>query len=243
MEQIKVCGVQLKQSTNIEYNFKKHVYYIKNEDCDLLIFPECSLVGYSLERIKTYKENLSKYKNLETFHNKLIKLIRKTNKTVIFGSVLYNEKKRKFYNCAFIVNKYKISIYKKISLTEDENKLFSKGKSLLSFRIKNKTIIPIVCRDQSNIKLFEDIKKREPNLVIILSAHYYNPKEIFWKKTKNIAITIVRSIDYGVNILKVNSVGILGKKLSHGNSIFTDNYGKIKKILNEFDEDVIRITL
>ena len=243
MESLRIVGVQLEQSTDLEYNLKRHIEFIRKESCDLLIFPECSLVGYNLKNLEKYKNQKDKRDNLEFAHKKLIDVIKETKKTVIFGSILYDEQQKEIYNCAFIVSSNQTLVYKKISLTEDENFLFKPGNKLLSFYLKSKSIVPIVCRDQSNLDIFKEIKKINPDLLVILAAHYYYPKDIFWKRYKNIAIPIVRAVDYNINILKVNSAGTLEEKISHGNSIYVDKKGITHVILNEFDEETIKIIL
>ncbi|GAB6888633.1 hypothetical protein JCM13304A_21320 [Desulfothermus okinawensis JCM 13304] len=97
MEQLKIAILQLNTTTNIKNNFNKNIAYIKVDEGDSILFPECSLIG----------------KELLFYQIKLIDFINKNKKTVVFGSILKN-KKRELFNSAFVVSNNSIIIYKKI---------------------------------------------------------------------------------------------------------------------------------
>jgi predicted amidohydrolase len=242
MEQLKIAIVQLKGTINIKNNFNKHITYIKAINSDLILFPECSLLGYDIENIKKYKKNNEKYEELLFYHKELVNFIKKSGKTVIFGSIL-KDNKGNLYNSAFVVSNNLMKVYKKISLTEEEEGIFKKGNRLIHFELKRKRIAPIICRDQSNIKLFTKLKNKGVDVVLILSAHYYGIENINWKKYKNIAIPITRAIDFNISVIKANSIGIINNKLSHGNSLAVNKNGKLITLLDDLNEQFIEITL
>lgn len=244
MESLKIVAAQLKGTLDLDFNFNKHVEYIKNTDCDLLLFPECSLIGYDLENIFNYKRENSVIGKLETFHKELIEFIQNnTDKTVIFGSII-KDKNSNIFNCSFIVSKNFIKIYKKINLTEDEKSIFKPGKELVHFELKGKRVFTIICRDQSSLKIFYEFEKLKADLVLISAAHYYTVRDVLWKKYKNMAIPITRALDFGTYIVKANAVGLLnGDILSHGNSIAVSKEGKILGILDEFSESILEVTI
>jgi NAD+ synthase (glutamine-hydrolysing) len=221
-------------------NFRKHVKYVRVLNSELIVFPECSLVGYSLGALKKYKKDYE-YNKLKYIHKSLFNEVLKTDKTVVFGSIL--RENYLLYNCAFVVNKEGIKVYKKINLTEEEKDLFAKGKEILTFNIKGKKIGVIICRDQSYTDIFSAYKSKNINLMIILSAHYYKPSEVFWKKIKNLSIPIVRAMDFGITVAKVNTVGMLDKRVSHGNTLVVTKEGRILKILDEYNEGVVSVSL
>lgn len=241
MEYLKIAMVQLKETTDIETNFNKHIKYIKNINADLILFPECSLIGYEINNIKNYVDD-DNYKVLSSYNRKLIHIIKECDKSVIFGSIV-KDKKGYMYNSAFIVNKKLLKIYKKINLTEEENKIFKKGKNLVLFDIKGRKLAPIVCRDQSYPEIFYKLKNKGAEIILILSAHYYDMKDIIWKKYKNIAIPITRAADFKVSIIKANAVGVMGSRLSHGNSLAVNKEGKLITLLDDLNEQFSEIIL
>jgi predicted amidohydrolase len=77
-------------------------------------------------------------------------------------------------------------------------------------------------------------------MLLLMSAHYYKPKESIKRIDKNIAMPIVRAIDSGTLFFKVNTVGRNKKQLSLGSSIIVSPEGYILKKAGMLQEEIIK---
>ena len=153
---MKITLVQIKSSENISRNLEKHELYVRNINSDLIIFPECSLSGYNLKKIKHL--NKDSYAKIKIALHRMQELCVLENKTIILGMPLLE--KGYMFNCACLLKPDgKLSFYKKISLTEEEEDIFHKGKNIFTFTMFDKKFGLIICRDQSNVAVFEKLRK------------------------------------------------------------------------------------
>ena len=235
--QMMVSLIQMSCSNNLERNLKKHITYINKVRSDIIVFPECSLTGYDLQYLKKYhKEKV--FSRLQQAFEKFHEISATEDRYIIIGTPYLM--KNRLYNCSYIFKPDGSSLlYFKRNLTEEERTVFSEGNRDVILDLNTARISIIICRDQSDPMLFKKLKQHGVDYIIIQSAHFYNPDDVFWKRNKNIAIPIARALDFGINILKVNAVGKLQKRISHGNSMVVDKHGRIIKILDEYNEDII----
>jgi predicted amidohydrolase len=123
--QYKVGFAQLKiEHKRIEKNLDKIIKITKENDFDLLVFPELSLSGYAFEN----KNELKKYsfKMDDKIFDDLVYLCKKDSKTIVFG---FSEKeKNNLYNSAIAITcSGKKYVYRKTHLFFNEKKLFKTG--------------------------------------------------------------------------------------------------------------------
>lgn len=233
--------IQLDLTHNILENFRKHEYYINNEESDLIIFPECSLTGYNANIFKkvAYKK---KYQRIKEVVKRICHLAEMGNKSVVIGIPVLED--GKLFNCGCLITPTgQLYQYKKISLTEEEKDIFYPGENILIFKLQNKKFGLVICRDQSNVALFNKLLKKNIDYLIIQSAHYYEPDIALWKRYKNIAIPITRAMDYGITILKVNTVGMLYGRISLGNSLVVNGNGRVLGMCDDINEGVLRLKI
>ena len=236
---MKISLIQMKLNDDLDYNLEKHKHYINTlKSSRLIIFPEYSLTGNAYHVLEQYK-NSDKYRLLESKTESLSRLAARYDTNIIIGTVLCQNDR--LYNAGCLIRSTKkISYYKKRYLTAEELRIFNRGDEPFVFRIGGKKFGLLICRDQSHVCLFDELQTRKVDYVIIQSAHYYIPDETLWRRYKNIAIPIVRAMDFRVTIVKVNAVGLLKNKiLSHGNTLCVDANGRLRHILDEYNEDIL----
>jgi len=229
---INICLAQVKIINNINKNFNKIVNILNEIDSNLYIFPEMMLTGYDINNIVSFNKIEEK-----------ILLLQKSltiDKMLIIGSAYY--KKNNIFNTALIITKNNLQIYYKNYLTEYDKKIFSKKENVLIVNFKDLKLGIIICRDQSSLELIHKYKNKI-DLLIQLSAHYYEFEEAIKKLDRNIAYPIIRAIDVNAFVCKVNCVGYLNNLISLGNSMVVDKKGLILKKASMFDEEIIQIKL
>ncbi|MFQ5454368.1 MAG: carbon-nitrogen hydrolase family protein [Candidatus Zixiibacteriota bacterium] len=236
---MKISLVQMELSDDLSINLEKHKNFIDSLKSNLIIFPECSLVGYNLKTLLKYKQK-EYYHQLEKAVKVLVSTAIEKNISIILGAVEHDN--AEFYNCGLHINsKGEIFCYRKITLTETEAEYFQAGNKPCIFKKSGIIFGHLICRDQSNLSLFSIMKEKKVQFLIIQSAHYYSRHIVSWKKQRNLAIPITRAEDYKFVVCKVNAVGSVNNLLAHGNSVFVDSKGMIIKILDDHQEKAITL--
>lgn len=217
---------------------------------DLVIFPECSLFGYSpadlLERESLVDEQL---KELKALHKELPAKI-----GVLVGAVTKNPSKRgrPYFNSVAFLQKGKAAKYFHKELHPvgdifDDGRYFEKGSiasNILQFM--GKKILVLICEDmwawpdkkgRSNYKEnpIEKLKGKKFDLVINVSA---SP---FWKEKpkarKHVAAQTAKLLK--APLVYVNTVGALDEVIYDGGSFVMDAKGKVTAQANFFKEELL----
>ena len=63
--------------------------------------------------------------------------------------------------------------------------------------------------------------------LVIVAAHFYEPREAIQKLDKNRALPIARAVENGLFVLKANAVGSANGTISCGDSIIVDPNGVV----------------
>jgi len=226
-----IIGCQVETTQNIDKNLDKVLNIIDEEMFNICIFPELHLTSYDFNYIKSLKH--------ETIENYLIEIKNKLkeNQIVIVGTVW------KRYNSAAIISKENISFYHKNTLTKDDKTFFIASKKIKTIEFMNYKIGFIICRDQNNINLINSYKNKKIDILIQLSAHFYEPPIAIRKIDKNIALPIVRAIDSNALLIKINSVGYLNNKISLGSSMIVNKKGVLLRQANKYNEEIIKFNI
>lgn len=235
-----VALVQMALSRDLESSFDAHLRFIEEAEAELIVFPECSLVGYDPKDfgyLKSERYQKEVGKKLELLDSKC----RVKNKRALVGTVLVEE--GGFFNCSVLLggNDAGDNIYRKRSLTEAEALFFTPGERGLIFEFNGQKFGVLICRDQSNLEYFSTYSDQGVSTVIIQAAHYYDPLESLWKKIKNVAIPVSRAADFKMNVYKVNAVGMLNGYLSLGGTAAVFAPGRVYEILDQHSERVLLV--
>ncbi len=116
---IKIGVSQIKNSTRVEENFSsimKALNHFQLTDTDLIIFPECSLSGFSA-KIKECTLDL-----VRDYLSEIEKWSKDHNKFVILPTAIVDQK---IYNTGFIFGNNMIERFYKLGLTDSEKTFFT----------------------------------------------------------------------------------------------------------------------
>jgi len=233
---------------DIEYNTNKIVDVIKkNQNADLIIFPEMVVVGYPLmDHIhdpiirRKNKEALERVKNLNS------------KPAIILGTFTESEnikeKAHPFYNSAIVYenNRTKAIVNKRLLPDYDvfdERRYFSFDTQFDPVIIKEFKVGILICEDiwdeEYDLKVAKKLIDNGAEILIVINASPYYigklelRKELVSKKSKQFSIPIVY----------VNLVGGQDEIVYDGQSFITNKYGQIIYKSRAFEEDVSLIEI
>lgn len=237
---------------NFSYNAQKILDFTnraKKENCDLIIFPEASLFGYSpmdlLERKSIVHAQLKEFYKLR---NKLPK-----NIFVLFGLFVFNTKKKgkPFFNSAALVQKGKKTLFFHKELLPsydvfDESRHIESGdisKNLI--KIKGLNCLVSICEDiwawpykKEKSKYYYNplhkLKKKNIDLVINISASPFSETKFLLRK-----YMLFKTSQYLKSpIIYLNMVGGQDELIFDGGSMVFNHQGGIIKLGNFFQEEM-----
>lgn len=223
----------------VRENIKKIEMYVDNANeyhCDLIVFPELALSGYSLRDIVRYA---SVSKGSAIFDN----LKRKSRKIDIVLGYDQNDNGY-FYNSAlYLSNGDIIHNYKKVHLPDygmfEESRYFRNGENINAFDTANGRVSMLICEDMFHLSAQNYVDKAESDILIILSA---SP---FWANSNKIKPEIWKTMCVNFAtlssnfVLFSNRVGFEDGVGFFGNSLCVDSNGNIIKEASLFKEEMV----
>ncbi|MBD3255233.1 MAG: NAD+ synthase [Candidatus Lokiarchaeota archaeon] len=217
---------------DIEYNRKKVIDIVKkNQDADIIIFPEMSLVGYPL--MDHIHDPLIRRKNLES-----IELIKELNSkaAIILGTFTeppeLREKIQKFYNSAIVIQGCEIKYIENKRLLPnydvfDERRYFSFDNKFIPVDINGVKVGILICEDiwdkSYNIKVGQNLVDNGAELLIVINASPYYISKFKIRKD----LICEKSKKLGVPIAYINLIGGLDEIVFDGQSFVSNKFGQI----------------
>jgi NAD+ synthase (glutamine-hydrolysing) len=228
---------------DIEFNEKKIIDIIQNnQEGDLIIFPEMSLVGYPL--MDHILDPIIQEKNKRSLE-KIKKLNSKP--TVILGTFTnppeLEDKIQHFYNSALVIEENQIKYIENKRLLPnydvfDERRYFSFDNKFEPVKIKGVKCGILICEDiwdeHYDIKVAENLINNGAEILIVINASPYHINK--FKLRTNLVCK--KSKDLAVPIVYVNMVGGIDEIVYDGQSFITNSYGQIIFKAKEFVEEV-----
>ena len=157
---------------------------------DLLIFPEMTLTGFSMNTAETLSDEADR----EFFAS----LARSFSCAVTYGSV------ENGFNCQITLDKNgeRIASYKKIHLFSyaDEDRFYSKGEKTVTFNLNGARITPFVCYDLRFAYLFWE--KAAETDIFLVNASWPASRSLHWK-----SLLRARAVENQAFVIGVNRTG------------------------------------
>lgn len=247
MRKLRVCMGQINPFVaNIDYNTEKIVKIIQeNQNADLIVFPEMSLVGYPL--MDHILDPLIQDKNEDAL-NKIKSIGSKA--TIIVGTFTQpteiSSSLQPFYNSAVVIEGNEIKYIENKRLLPnydvfDERRYFSFDKKFRPVEIKGLKVGILICEDvwddAYDIKVTNNLVSNDAEILIVINASpYYINKisvrhDLIKKKSKMFSIPIVY----------VNMVGGLDEIVYDGQSFITNKLGQVIYQAKTFEEDIVTV--
>ncbi|MGC9444306.1 MAG: carbon-nitrogen hydrolase family protein [Candidatus Methanospirareceae archaeon] len=232
---MRVAVAQIALSTEIEANVEKITRFISRaarEQIQLLCFPECSVTGYV--RDFTTVEHDAVLEALNHIHAHSMR----ESVSAIVGSPCLVQKARFNSALALLPTGERFSYYK-INLTAPETAYFHPGQEPTTFTVDMLTCGLLICRDQNDAMLAHAYKALGVDVLFILAAHYYEPREAERKLDKNRALPIARAVENRLFVLKANAVGSVDGTVSLGGSLIADPFGYVVQEADRHSEALL----
>jgi len=227
----------------------QYIVSAREKKCDLVVFPECCLIGY-------HPFDLLERTELVDQQNKALKQIIQqipAGIAVLIGVLSKNSAKKgkPYFNSAVLLQKNKIlkSFHKQLLPTEDvfDEARFIEAGDLKNnfFKYKNKNFFVTICEDiwawpkkngRSSYRTnpINKVPRKKVDLVINLSASPY-----FLEKLKLRESNVLQTARYfKAPMAYVNLVGGQDEIIFDGQSFLVDSNGKKKLLANAFAEQL-----
>ncbi len=170
-------------------------------DADLMIFPEMTLTGFSMDSLKTCCD--------EADRDFFAAIANRFSCAVTYGSV------ENGFNCQRTLDKNgnDIACYRKIHLFSfaGEDKFYSKGGETLTFELNGARITPFICYDLRFAYLFWD--KAAETDIFLVNASWPASRSLHWK-----SLLRARAIENQAFVIGVNRTGSDPKASYSGDS-------------------------
>lgn len=220
-------------------NIKKIEKYVNNaneDHCDLIVFPELALSGYSLRDIV---KDAGVSIDSAIFNN-----IKEKSKNIDIVLGYDQDDNGYFYNSALYFSKGDIvHNYKKVHLPDygmfEESRYFRNGESIDAVDTANGRVSMLICEDMFHLSAQNYVDKLETDILIILSA---SP---FWADNNKIKPEIWKTMCVNFArlssnfVLFSNRVGFEDGVGFFGNSLCVNPSGSIIKEAGLFKEEMI----
>lgn len=225
----------------LEKNTQKiidNIQQAKSQHCDLLIFPEMTIIGYPPKDLLLKKNLIDK--NLTLLHS----LIPYTENITIIVGFVDRDQQHNLYNAAAVISNQKIiKTYHKIHLPNydvfDEKRYFKSGNistNLDIFTIHNTKIGLSICEDiWIDNGPIQQQAKLGANLIINISASPFHAG----KATIRENLIAKRAKENNIPIIYTNLVGAQDDLIFDGRSYFFNEQGQKISQGKAFEEDFI----
>lgn len=194
---------------------------------DLILLPEMSFTGFSMNVIKTQEEKEETIQCIK-------ELCEKYNIAIGFGWVKKGLNKAENHYTVIDKTGKIVSDYTKIHpfSYSGEDKEFEGGNELSFFEFEKITFSTFICYDLRFPEIFQIASKRAD--VIIVPANWPAKREEHWK-----ALLKARAIENQVYIIAINCVGDIGGQLYTGYTCIINPNGE--ELLNIRNEENIKM--
>ncbi|MFL0245860.1 carbon-nitrogen family hydrolase [Candidatus Clostridium stratigraminis] len=215
---------------NKEKNKEKCRSFIKeakDKACDLIIFPEMTLTGFSMNTKEIAEDNND---TIDWFKNKAINY----GLYIGFGHVVrMNEKCENRFTIVSPDNKEILSYAKIHPFSYSlEDKYYKGGNSILLTRISGFMISPFICYDLRFPEIFQ-IASKECHLITV-AANWPKSRRDNW-----ITLLKARAIENQCYVAGVNVVGMINGYEYSGDSLIIDPIGRVIAKVEEKEELLI----
>lgn len=164
---------QITNSTDIEKNFNSissFLSHFEKQKVDIVLFPECSLSGFSPKIQQCTEEVLSPYlEKIQAWSNF-------TGINVVLPTAFVRNEK--IYNSGYWFNRNEVTQFYKIGLTESEKKFFSipENKGLKVLPINNFNLALLICFEAEHAPATY-FKKHEVDIILWPGYWGWTPEE------------------------------------------------------------------
>lgn len=226
----------------LERNVHLHIQMIeqaKDQDVDLLVFPELSLTGYHLLDL-TYdvaRNHLSQ---------KIQKIIQQADGLdLAFGFVEHTQSHQLFNSAIYASQQRCIHLHRKVYLPTygmfEEGRFFHSGETIRSFQTPFGKFGILICEDAWHLTASYLLAMDEAEMILVLAnspTHTLTQEGISSTQSWSSILT-AQAMAHGIYVLYVNRVGNEDGTSFFGGSRIVDPYGKVIQEAPLFEEELL----
>lgn len=198
----------------------------KEKGADLILFPEMSFTGFSMnvEKIGETKKHKNQFESVE----KIQKFAKKYEMGIGFGYVEKEGEMGKNHYTVISKDGQVISDYVKIHPFSygGEDQYYESGNRIEVFEMQGWKIATFICYDLRFPEIFQIASSKAQ--VIIVAANWPESRREHW-----LVLLKARAIENQCYIIGVNRTGMGGGISYVGDSMVIDPYGKILEVMRE----------
>ncbi|MBP6191157.1 MAG: NAD+ synthase [Acinetobacter sp.] len=220
---------------NIDANTQKMIEQAnaaKQQQADLIIFPELSTLGYPAEDL-LLRPNLQ-----QRTQKAFAQLSAVQNIVMVFGFVHQTEDGQRYNSAAVMKDGQVLGIYNKHNLPNysvfDEKRYFQAGQQHLVFEYLGHKFGVLICEDIWSLDTVQQLRQLKVQTALILNA---SPYEV-GKPQHRIQTLNELAKQLHLNIVYVNQVGGQDDLIFDGSSFISNNDGKLALQAPSFQESV-----
>ncbi|HGJ5876511.1 MAG TPA: nitrilase-related carbon-nitrogen hydrolase [Arsenophonus sp.] len=216
-------------------SLKNYCYKAKENNAQIICFPELATTGYSPSLLGKQYYSLSETKSEKT-DILFTQLSTKLNLVIICGFIERDNTTNKIYNSAgiWIPNRKNwLGVYRKIHLIHDEKLWFTPGDSLPVFDIGICHIGIMICYDAGFPEVARILATKNIDILFMPSAWSEQDKDLWCINTPS------RALENTIHLVAVNRWGKEGDIHLFGGSRILDPRGKVIAKAVEKSEDMI----
>lgn len=231
MSEIRVSVAQLEPKfADKQYNYERMVETVakaKNEQANLVVFPELYLTGYAVgELLNPLAEKLD-----GKYVSKIRKLCQEYEVYLIFGFPEKGEDGNYYISSALIDDHGEIlGVYRKIHLFHSEKNYFTPGSSLKVIDTPLGSIGMMICFDVEFPEMARALKLMNADILIIVNANMHPYQEYHHIFARS------RAMENEIPVVICNRLGIEGELDFCGDSMVIDAKGKILLALKDKEQ-------
>ncbi len=205
------------------------------QGCDLLVFPELSLIGYPPEDLLLREGFIQQVEDKIT----LIKQTISEDIAIIFGAP--SKQNGVLYNGAYLVQNSQLRVYHKQNLPNygvfDEKRYFEPGHESFIFECQGRRIGLVICEDAWTPKVISTTANQGAQIIISINA---SPFQV-GKHSQRIEQIKQRVLATKTDFIYVNMVGAQDELVFDGASFAMNSNADITLQLSLFKETVQRV--
>lgn len=204
----------------------------KQQNADIIVFPELSMVGYSSEDL------LLRGSLQQRIQQSFVQLQDVKDIVMVFGFVHQDEQGQRYNSAAVVKDGQVLGVYHKQNLPNygifDEKRYFTEGQQHLVFDYLGHRFGVLICEDAWALPTVQQLAQLNVQTVLVLNA---SPYEV-GKPQHRVQTLSELARQMNINLVYVNQVGGQDDLIFDGSSFVVSQEGKVQLSAPSFQEGV-----
>lgn len=204
----------------------------KQQNADIIVFPELSMVGYSSEDL------LLRGSLQQRIQQSFVQLQDVKDIVMVFGFVHQDEQGQRYNSAAVVKDGQVLGVYHKQNLPNygifDEKRYFTEGQQHLVFDYLGHRFGVLICEDAWALPTVQQLAQLNVQTVLVLNA---SPYEV-GKPQHRVQTLSELARQMNINLVYVNQVGGQDDLIFDGSSFVVSQEGKVQLSAPSFQEGI-----